>query len=168
MNKDNKPDAPLFLFDTNKFSVDAAVDCTTVTFLKGFQVMVNVHTLTNGATVILTSPHGFKFSDGTVAEPQTKEVCDELTLRRELKNVGTIKGMPLNQVSMLLSIEQQEFLSTLCKSADIVIIPFPVLSALREQGIRDRFPNAVAFNATAETQRSAPNDKIVDINNWSF
>jgi hypothetical protein len=49
-----------------------------------------------------------------------------------------------------------------------VILPFPVLVALREQGIRDRYPNAVAFNATLETQRVPPDEKIVDIHNWSY
>jgi hypothetical protein len=32
------------------------------------------------------------------------------------------------------------------------------LVALREQQVRDRYPNVVAFNATVETQRAAPQD----------
>ena len=129
---------------------------------------INKHVLANGATVITTSHHEFVFSDGTKAEPQTREVCDRLTLRREATKVREIQGMALNQLRMLLSEEQQEFLAQLCAAADIVIVPFPVLSSLREQGIRERFPNAVAFNATPATQRSAPNEKIVDLNNWSY
>ena len=129
---------------------------------------INIHSLKNGATVISVSNHPFQFSDGTASQPQTQEVCGKLTLERTLVRKGYIKGMPLNQISMLLSFEQQEFLGKLCTLADIVIVPFPVLSALREQGIRHLFPNAVAFNATQETQRSAPNEKVVDINNWSY
>jgi len=128
-----------------------------------------IHTLASGATILVTSPgHGFRFNDGTVASAQDKAVCDRLTLKRELRPVGSIKGMALNEVRMLLSDEQLSFLAELCQKADLVLVPFPVLSAMREQGVRDQFPNAVAFNATAETQRSAPADKVVDINNWSY
>lgn len=128
-----------------------------------------IHTLANGATVLITSPgHGFRFSDGSVAEPQTKEVCDRLTLARKASRVREVKGMALNRVQMVLSEDQLGFLAELCQMADLVLVPFPVLQALREQGVRDEYPNAVAFNATPETQRSAPQDKVVDFNNWSY
>ncbi len=130
---------------------------------------MRIHTLVSGATVLITSPgHGFRFSDGTVAEPQEKSVCDLLTLKRVSKKRGEIKGMALNETLLQIDDLQQEYLEGLCRSADIVLLPFPILAALREQGIRERFPNAVAFNATAETQRAAPADKVVDINNWSY
>jgi len=130
---------------------------------------MNIHTLSNGATVLVMSPsHGFKFSDGTSADPQATAICDRLTLKRETQWVRTIKGMALNSMRMLLSDEQLDFLAEMTKEADLVLVPFPVLASLREQGVRDRFPNVVAFNATAETQRSAPADKVVDVNNWSY
>jgi hypothetical protein len=131
--------------------------------------MCKIHTLSSGATLISLSPgHGFRFSDGTEAEAQDKAVCDRFTLVRQLTKVGEIKGMALNQVKMLLSDEQQAALREIATKADLVVLPFPVLSALREQGIRDQFPNCVAFNATPETMRSPPAEKIVDINNWSY
>lgn len=127
------------------------------------------HTLVSGATVVSLSPgHGFRFSDGTTAEPQDAAFAAQFNLSRQLRRVGEIKGMPLNEVKMMLTEEQQTLLSEVCKEADIVIVPFPVLAAMREQGIRDKFPNAVAFNATTETMRSPPNEKVVDINNWSY
>jgi hypothetical protein len=128
-----------------------------------------VHTLASGATLISTSPgHEMRFSDGTTAEPQYKDVCDALTCRRVERTVGEIKGMTLVELRMVLGPEQLAYLHTLCRQADIVLIPFPVLTALREQGQRDYYPNAVAGNSTAETQRSAPADKIWDINRWSY
>lgn len=130
---------------------------------------MRIHTLKSGATVLVTSPgHGFRFSDGTCAEPQEKTLCDLLTLKRVSRKKGDIKGMALNETSLQIDHLQQELLKGLCQQADIVLLPFPILAALREQGIRDAFPNAVAFNATAETQRSAPAEKIVDIDNWSY
>ena len=127
-----------------------------------------IHTLRNGATLIIASPHGARFSDGTVCEAQHKDMCDALNCQRVLQDAGTIKGMKLVELRMVLSPEQLDYLAELCASADIVLIPFPVLTALREQGVRSRFPNAVAANATAETQRSAPDQKVWDINAWSY
>lgn len=130
---------------------------------------VKIHTLSNGATLVMVSPgHGFKFSDGSECGPQDADVCSKLNLKRELRKKAEIKGMNLNEVRMFLDESQRQFLAELCGMADVVVIPFPVLAALREQGIRDQFPNAVAFNATPDTMRSAPSEKIVDINNWSY
>ena len=130
---------------------------------------MRIHTLVSGATVLVTSPgHGFRFSDGSIAEPQEKALCDLLTLKRVSTKRGEVKGMSLNETLLQIDHLQQEFLKGLCQQADIVLLPFPILAALREQGIREQFPNAVAFNATAETQRSAPAEKVVDIDNWSY
>ena len=126
---------------------------------RGFKM--HIHLLANGSSVITTSTHKFKFSDGTESEPQDREVCERLTLRRELRLIETIQGMALNQVSMVLSSEQLAYLGYLSREATLVLVPFPVLTALREMGVRETFPNVVAFNATPETQRSAPNDKVV-------
>ena len=127
---------------------------------------MKIHKLNNGSSVIITSLHGFVFSDGSVCEGQDKEICDALTLKRVNEKICEINGMSVNRVNMVLSTEQSLFLFELSKKADIVIVPFPVLSAMRESG--KVFPvNIVAFNATADTQRSPPSEKIVDINNWS-
>jgi hypothetical protein len=130
---------------------------------------MKIHTLNKGATVLSLSLHPFTFSDGSVAEGQDEDVVDEFTLRREFTPMPAIAGMKVNRTSMVLSKKQMDRLTELSTmDIDIVIVPFPVLTALREQGVRDNFPNCVAFNATIETQRSPPNEKIVDIDNWSY
>jgi hypothetical protein len=128
----------------------------------------NIHTLVSGAKLISLSPHQFQFSDGTTSEPQEADVVGLFTLKRELTPKGQLAGMAVNETAMRLSAGQQEALAELAGMADLVILPFPVLTALREQGIRDQFPNCVAFNATQDTQRSPPNEKVVDIQNWSY
>lgn len=130
--------------------------------------VINTHTLTNGAVVCSLSPHGFKFSDGTESGPQDQELVKQFTLERKFQKVTEIKGMILNEVRMVLSDLQLKELAVIASKVDIVIVPFPMLTALREQGIRASFPNCVAFNATPETQRSAPHEKVVDISNWSY
>jgi hypothetical protein len=127
-----------------------------------------IHNLASGAKVMSLSGHSFKFSDGTVAEPQTGFYVNFFTLKRVTKKITTIRGMAVNAINMVLDEKQLNLLEHLSSKADIVLLPFPVLTALREQGVRGTYPNCVAFNATAETQRSAPADKIVDINNWSY
>lgn len=128
---------------------------------------MNHSTLNNGATVISTSNHGFMISDGThvVGNP---EIAAKLTAERIFKKVAEIKGMPLNSVTFILNQDQLDLLKKLSESYDIVIIPFPILATLREMGVRDNFKNVVAFNATKETQRLPPDQKIVDCMNWSY
>lgn len=130
---------------------------------------MNIHTLASGATVLSVSPgHGFKFSDGTSCPGQDPDLCSRLTLAREYRDITTICGMAVKETQMVLSEEQIALLKDLSTKADLVIVPFPVLTAMREQGIRGDLSNCVAFNATQETQRAAPADKVVDINNWSY
>lgn len=142
---------------------------------KGNTMEPIIHTTeVNGKQVKITSlsPHPFKLSNGDVLPAQSKEVVDFFTLNRKKTSVCveriTKLGMQVNSIEMLLTEEQHIALSKLSTKVDIVIIPFPMLTALREQGIRHFHQNCVAFNATQETQRSAPNDKIVDLMNWSY
>jgi uncharacterized spore protein YtfJ len=130
--------------------------------------MIVTHTLTNGATIMPISLHGFTFSDGTTCQGQIPEVVNSLNLKRECKLKKTIKGMDVNEISMVLSEEQEEILLELMELVDLVIAPFPVLVSLRESGKRPLFCRIVAFNATSETMRLAPSEKIVDITNWSW
>ena len=93
---------------------------------------IKLHTLASGATVCVTSPgHGFRFSDGTQSGPQDIKVCAQLTCARQTSPKGEVKGMAINETRMELSDVQLEFLEELCARADIVLVPFPVLSALR-------------------------------------
>lgn len=126
-----------------------------------------IHTLKSGATILTTSPHPFIFSDGSVSLPQDKELCDMLTLQRETQLVRTIAGMKVNRTRMVLSADQMRLLRSLTVGVDLVLVPFPVLTALRESGETSDLENVVAFNATTETQRSSPQEKVVDIQNWS-
>ena len=128
----------------------------------------NLHTLKNGATVIGLSAHGFRFSDGTESKPAPEHLVEALTLAREFLLVKHIKGMQVNRGTLVLSYDQCSLLDEVCAMADIVILPFPVLAAMRDAGIRDRFPNAVSFNATTETRRSPPSEKVIDVDNWSY
>lgn len=128
----------------------------------------------NGKQVKITSlsPHPFKLSNGDTLPAQSKEVVDFFTLTRKTTSVYVHRiaqlGMEVNTITMALTEGQGAALEKLALAADIVIIPFPMLTALREQGIRHLYQNCVAFNATQETQRSAPNDKVVDLMNWSY
>lgn len=136
--------------------------------MKEIPAGVLIHTLASGATVVSLSAHEFRFSDGTVSLPQVPEVVNLFTLHRHFEEKGEIKGMKVVETSMVLDTKQCILLRELAEMADIVILPFPVLTALREQGCRDKFPNCLAFNSTPETQRSAPNEKVIDLNRWSY
>jgi hypothetical protein len=76
--------------------------------------------------------------------------------------------MNLVELRMVLDERQLHFLSQLCLMADLVLIPFPVLTALREMGVRNQFPNAVAGISTEATQRSKPEEKVWKTTEWSY
>lgn len=126
------------------------------------------HTLANGATVVTFSPHGFKFSDGTECAPQLKEFCDFFTLQKKFEVIRSVKGMKFTRTGFNLSQEQFDKIQSLDKF-DILLMPFQLLQAVHEFSEQHltAIVNAAAFNATKETSRSSPQDKVVDINNWS-
>jgi hypothetical protein len=130
---------------------------------KGF----SFHVLKNEERVAITSPHGFKFTDGTEAiEGASREATDMITVERQMVEVRP----RLTASKLSLGEEALATLADLNQQAEWVIVPFMVLSALREMGLRDdpRFSNVVAYNATAETRRLAPQDKVVDIDNFAW
>ena len=127
---------------------------------------LKTHTLKNGATVLSLSPgHGFRFSDGTECEGQDKALCDRFALQRDETELGDIRGMPVRRIQFKLSDVQKEELAELSTKADIIIVPAMMLDSLRSWASAPL--NIVAMNATHQTQRSSPEEKIVDIMNWS-
>jgi len=137
-----------------------------------------VHTLANGTTVAITSNHDYNFSDGTnflisefdgaktFNEALTVEDIDKEILIGTIPAVHTTKRLPEAAVNILRSF---------CKSDSIylVLVPYQVVAALYDmerEGMtrRDYWRKVVAYNATPETRRSRPDEKIVDTRRWSY
>ena len=136
---------------------------------KETHMQFNTHTLANGASLVTFSPHGFKFSDNTECPPQLKTFCDFFTLSKKFEVVREFKGMKFTKTSFNLTLEQFQEIQNL-KHHDILLMPFQLLQAVHDSefnSVLEPILNAVAFNATKETSRSNPQDKVVDINNWS-
>lgn len=77
--------------------------------------------------------------------------------------------MTVNECGFAITKQQYELLTELCKLADIIILPILVIETLKREGIREMFPNCVGINTTLDTRRTSNmNDKIVDIDNWSW
>jgi hypothetical protein len=131
-----------------------------------------IHTLKDGRKVILTSNHGFKFSDGTEFPGLPKDFpmdfLDALAVKREFREVSAALPNKATESRQSLPKEALEILSKLSMEADIILVSFMVISALKEMGIRNLYPKVLAFNATPETTRSSPQEKIVDITNWAW
>jgi len=125
----------------------------------------NLHILSNGATVVTTSPHSFKFSDGTEAPPQNDEFCKYFTLQKNFQVLREVQGMKITKTSFVLSKPQIDCLNIVSYNCSIVLVPFPVLQSIKEGN--HFYSNVVAFNSTPDTSRSPLDQKVVDINNWS-
>lgn len=133
--------------------------------------------LKNGTKVIQTSGHAAKFSDGTTFNPGPeeaqliKEFWEFLNVRRDFRQVeAPIPGLKLSTSSQYIDKDDLERLNKFLKNQPdcYILVSFMVISALREMGIRDKYPRLIAGNATKETSRSAPADKIWDIENMAY
>lgn len=133
-------------------------------------------TLSNGIKIIPTSFHGSKFSDGTVFSPSEEEIeqikaefaC--LTVAREFAT----KELPIQGISASTSWSTvtEDGLAKLrqvqkMNPEAIILVSFMIVDALCTMGIKDEFPLVLSTNATPATTRSAPQDKVWDIGNFS-
>lgn len=129
--------------------------------------------LVDGRKVVLTSKHGFRFSDGTIApevpEDFPKDFLDALYIKRKFREVPEALPNKASESTQELAPDALSILSVLSKKADIVLVSFMVVSALKEMGIRNQYPKVLAFNSTPETARCGnPSEKVVDVNNWAW
>lgn len=94
-------------------------------------------TLSNGLRVAnFSSPHAFAFEDGTVLEAVAPERSRALSLdAKEVEQVG-VKGTTDIVLSFKMNAETQDHIDQLngMSDVDIVLVPFPVMTALKEGG----------------------------------
>lgn len=146
------------------------------------------HELKDGTKILVTSPHlpkegnpsSMKFSDGSEFSP-TREEAEKIRgfyssltvigLRGENDIVVLNKGSrTFVRPTLSISEEGLNFLRNLQNEIgedDLILVAFPVISALKEMGLKDEFLKVVSFFATKETQRAIPREKVIDINRWS-
>jgi hypothetical protein len=138
--------------------------------MKKIEKIINqfpIHVLKNGERVIITSSHGYKFSDGSIAENgASKEAAEKIKVKRSFTKIRE----RVFESEQELTSESLKILEKLNNKGNWVLAPFFVVSALHSMGLREdpRFNNVVAYNATAETKRSRPDQKVVDIDNWAW
>jgi hypothetical protein len=136
-----------------------------------------LHTLKDGRTILITSKHGYRFSDGTdclsIKDGEgilSYEYVGTLEVKmmrkvKKLKPFKATKSMPIpttEAYKMLDAIHR-------CKEVDAVLVSYVMVSALENSGHRERYHKALGFNSTKETSRmSNPQDKIVDVDNWAW
>jgi len=102
-------------------------------------------TLVNGLTVInFSSPHVFKFDDGSVLPACDKGWSDRYSLDKSDISVKSACGrFDVASVSFGMYKDTRNMLISACKSADIVIIPLPMLDIVLDNGFRfDKCQNA--------------------------
>jgi hypothetical protein len=114
------------------------------------------------------SPHGFRLSNGDEVPGQVKEFVDAVRVDMESTPVDSKLPVSVSRQTLSINSDGLAVLEFMQHNFDITIVPFMVISALDQMGVRDKYPNVLAYNATPETRRSAPADKVVDLDNWSY
>lgn len=134
-------------------------------------------TLKDGTKMIQTSGHAATFSDGTCFKPDEIEskaiqaYWRFLQVDRKFESVpSVIPGIKLSHSSQSISEANLNRLHeiTAANPDTAVLVSFMVVSALNEMGIRDQFPTVIAGNATPETSRAKPDEKIWDLANMAY
>lgn len=132
--------------------------------------------LKNGTTVIPTSFHGCRFSDGTVFDPTPEEIAQIrsdwscLQVERTFKKVALrISGVKATKSSSHMTEDGVRALYKVSKEYPeaIILVSVMVLDALDSDNYLKYLPLVLAANATKETCRAAPQDKIWDLDNFS-
>ena len=134
-------------------------------------------TLKDGTKIIQTSGHAATFSDGTRFQPDEIEAkaiqsyWKFLQVDRAFTKVPSkIPGIKLSHSTQSIS---QENLNALHRIVEFnpdtaILVSFMVIAALNEMGVRDQFPTVIAGNATPETSRSKPDEKVWDLSNMAY
>lgn len=129
-----------------------------------------VHTLADGKVIVITSNHGYKFSDGTEYVPVKvmgeEFIVPNIPISEEFERIELPCGAMASRKSLFLDNDALNILDALENDAsvDLILASFQLVEAGRNYG----FKKLVAFNATPETRRNRPNEKVVDVQNWAL
>lgn len=129
-----------------------------------------VHTLADGKVIVITSNHGYKFSDGTEYVPvkvMGKEfIVPNIPISEEFERIELPCGAMASRKSLFLDDDSLNILDALENDAsvDLILGSFQLVEAGRNCG----FKKLVGYNSTPETRRNRPNEKIVDVQNWAL
>jgi len=122
---------------------------------------MNTATLNNGLTVLNTSAHGYTMYDGTIV-PGNPELAQVLKSNFSEEVISEENGVKFVQSVAVPTAVGIEWLSNFVQEQPevLVVTSFANLSAYKH-------PSLVGFIATAETMRSAPNEKIMRTDKFS-
>ena len=86
--------------------------------------------------VNFSSPHEFNLNDGSVLPACTPALCKELSLGREDVETPNDGGWVDVNVRFVMSESVRHAIDALndCDSVDVVLAPFPIISAIKEEG----------------------------------
>ena len=102
------------------------------------------------------SQHSTKFWNGQIVEGRP-DLAEKFLLTDVSETIGNIGEFEIIKFQKVLSSEQKEELNKLLNDFDIVLAP-AMFSSVDLAGVQKG--KLYAFNATPETQRSKPSEKI--------
>lgn len=116
-----------------------------------------------GMRILSLSPHPTMFWTGEKVEASSQELVQIFTLRDESEKIGQKGPFSLISFKKALSEEGKSNLLEILSREDVDFVLVPALfSTLESSGQLFGLPKGkmVAFNATLETQRSKPSEKM--------
>lgn len=129
-----------------------------------------VHILSDGKVIVITSNHGYKFSDGTEYVPVKvmgeEFIVPNIPISEKFERIELPCGAMASRKTLFLDDDSLNILDALENDAsvDLILASFQLVEAGRSYG----FKKLVGYNSTPETRRNRPNEKIVDVQNWAL
>jgi len=112
-----------------------------------------------GKTFVTLSPHDTKFWTGEMVEGD-EVLAKSVTLKDVSQSLADDGVWEIVEFKKELTAEGEKILKALIESENVDFILTPAMFASVNLSSLPKTGKMVAFNATAETQRSAPQDKI--------
>jgi len=118
-----------------------------------------------GMRILSLSPHPTMFWTGEEVEASSQELVQIFTLRDESEKIGQKGPFSLVTFKKVLGEEGKSALSEILSREDVDFVLVPALFSTLVDQITD-LPKGkmVAYNATPETQRSRPSEKVASNN----
>ncbi|MCF7795644.1 hypothetical protein K9M42_00960 [Patescibacteria group bacterium] len=114
-----------------------------------------------GMRIVSLSPHPTMFWTGEEVGPCSKELVQFFTLKNESEKIGQKGLFSLITFKKVLEEEGKSVLSEILSRKDVDFVLVPALfSTLVDQFADLPKGKMVAYNATPETQRSRPSEKV--------
>ena len=129
-----------------------------------------VHTLKDGTKLLIVSPEReLKFSDDTSIENNIdNETRKLIKINRSYLKESEKSSVKSFETKKGISNELLNILRNVSDKVNLVLVSPEFIQTLEQLGLRDEFPNVLAYNPTFETADKPSSEMVIEAGRWSY